>query len=134
MQLVLRLDDYPLAGQRPPRLMEWEHAVLLVVFGFVLLMPGRTLTSLSNEGAWGGILLLIGVARLLGLIVNGYRQRVTAWVRAVSAIGSSLLFMLIGIGYLWHGGFGVEAAFFPVIAVFELFNYSRAMHDVGRAP
>lgn len=116
-----------------PRLMEWEHAFFLMLFGFILMQPGTSMWSVKNEDTWGLVIFLLGFIRLGSLVVNGLRRRVTSWLRAGSAIVSSMVFVLIGIGYVYSGGSGAAAAFFPVIALFELFNYARAMRDVGSA-
>lgn len=115
-----------------PRLLEWEHSIILMAFGGLLMQPHVVLQSVPNEDLWGAAIFLLGLIRLISLIVNGLRQRVTASLRAISAIGSSMIFILIGIGYVYSGSWGIAAAFFPVIATFELFNYARAMRDVGR--
>ena len=114
-----------------PRLMEWEHALFLMLFGLILAQPRISFGSVPHEDIWGAVIFTIGLIRLLSLIVNGLRRRVTSWVRAIASISSSMVFVLIGIGYVYAGGWGAAAAFFPVIALFELFNYSRAMRDVG---
>jgi hypothetical protein len=115
-----------------PRLLEWEHAVFLMLVGFLMLQPGSVLGTMANEELWGGVIFILGLVRFISLVINGIRQRVTASLRAIGAIGSSTIFLLIGIGYLYSGKWGVAAAFFPVVATFELFNYARAMRDVGR--
>jgi hypothetical protein len=112
-----------------PRLMEWEHSCFLLLFGLFMMQPGPLLGSVPNEDMWGTGIFCMGVVRLASLIINGLRQRVTAPLRAISAIGSSMIFMLIAIGYVYSGRWGLAAAVFPVIAMFELFNYARAMRD-----
>lgn len=125
--------DVPYHSLKPSRLMEWEHATFLLVFGIVLTQPGKILWLVEYEEPLGMLIMGLGMARLAGLIVNGYRQRVTAWMRALSSIVSSVIFVMVGVAYLWAGRIGLESAIFPVIGLFELFNYSRAMRDVGRA-
>lgn len=116
-----------------PRLMEWEHAVLLMVFGVVLAQPTNALWRLEHEDLWGSIIFVVGLARFGSLLVNGYMQRTTSSIRAASAILSSMIFVIIGLGYIWSGRLDWEAALFPIIGLFEIFNYGRAMRDVGRA-
>lgn len=121
-----------IAERLGPRLMEWEHAVLLVGFGLVLLEPEVLLPGVPGENAIGSLIFMLGSARLIGLIINGLLKRTTSWLRALSAIASSFLFVLIWIGYLYAGRWGAAVVFLPVVALFELFNYARAMRDVGR--
>lgn len=116
-----------------PRLMEWEHAIFLMLVGLLMAQSGALLGSLPNEDGFGWFLFALGLMRLVSLIVNGLKQQVTASLRAISAILSSALFILVGIGYVYSGRWGLVLAFFPVIAAFELFNYARAMRDVGRS-
>jgi hypothetical protein len=116
-----------------PRLLEWEHALILMLFGLILAQPRVSMGSIPNEDTWGTVIFSLGLLRLLSLVVNGLRRKMTSWLRAFCSISSSMVFVLIGLGYVISGNWGVAAAFFPIVAVFELFNYSRAMRDVGSA-
>lgn len=121
-----------IAERLGPRLMEWEHTLVLILFGLMMAQPWPLL-GIPHEDGWGAAIFTLGVVRFAGLVVNGLLRRVTSWLRAASAIASSAIFALIWCGYLWSGNANTAAAvFLPVIAIFELFNYARAMRDVGR--
>lgn len=124
-----------------PRLSEWFLAVITLQWGIVLLLPGDVFAdpiwhisaSIMSEGQWGWLMIVLGVLRLGGLIVNGARREVTPWIRVISAgigflIWSGIAFALGFSGYVTTG-----LAVYPAIAVLELFNIHRAAHDVGES-
>lgn len=113
------------------RIMEWEHTFFIMAVGLVLIQPRPELGNLENEAFWALALIVIGTARLVSLVVNGMRRKVTSWLRALSAIVSSMMFILISLGYIFSGRIGVVAAFCVIAALFEWANYGRAMRDAG---
>ena len=130
--LYVRFKD-AMSDRLGPRLMEWEHSCFLMIFGLLLMQPVTSMWTIPNEDAWGAVIFALGLVRIASLIVNGIRRRETSWARAISAIVSSAVFMLIGVGYFTSGGSFAAAALFPIVALFELANYARAMRDVGSA-
>jgi hypothetical protein len=113
------------------RLTEWEHSIVLMVWGVLLYLPPFH-TALHNESWWGVVFFVVGVLRFASLVVNGIRRTITSWLRAVCAVVGCILFVTISAGYGYAGSFGL-AGLFLVVAMFELFNFGRSMRDVGRS-
>lgn len=94
------------------RALEWEHAGIAVLWGMILLgspdlFGGRVFAApifqLPGPIVWGWAMLILGLARLAALAVNGYLARPTALIRSLSAIASVALFALICIGIVASG-------------------------------
>lgn len=115
------------------RLTEWEHSVLLIIFGSVLAQPLSLVPHLPHENGWGIAILALGLIRFGSLVVNGYRRRVTSWLRALSAVIGFFVFALISATFFFAGAMDGPAVLFPVVALFEIFNYGRAMRDAGNS-
>lgn len=122
-----------------PRLSEWFVAAVTLQWGIVLLLPPETLAgpswsvfrSLMPEVDWGAIMVILGLLRLGGLVVNGARKTVTPWIRVVSAGAGFVLWLGISLGIAFSGVISTGLAIYPAIAVLELVNIYRAAHDVG---
>lgn len=131
------------------RLTEWEHAIILTLWGWILLQPHDVFASSPSyvtflnfgvswgiqihENVWGCGFLTLGVVRLGALVVNGARKKVTPWMRAIGAALGGAAFIGLSIGFLLSGSWGTAMAVYPVLALFELFNYARATRDVGKS-
>ncbi|WP_157959925.1 hypothetical protein [Devosia submarina] len=129
-----------------PRMPEWFMAGHTAVFGFVLLIA----PELFTQPTWAGFLklfswlppdavqfymgvgmLIAGLARVAGLIVNGARKHVTPRIRQVSAgVGCMIWF---GITYAFASSDVVSTwlAIYPLFGICELVNIHRAAHDEG---
>ena len=122
-----------------PRLSEWFAAVVVTLWGIILLLPADTFAgpswvvfrAFASENTWGVILISLGLARLAGLIINGARKRVTPWIRVISAGAGFLIWSGISLGFGLSGVISTGLAVYPAIAVLELFNIHRAAHDAG---
>lgn len=122
-----------------PRLSEWFVALVTFLWGVVLLLPAATFDgpswvifrSIMPELGWGALLMILGLLRLGGLVVNGARRNVTPYIRVVSAYAGVVLFLGISAGFFFSGVIGTWIAVYPTIVVLELFNIHRAAHDVG---
>lgn len=115
------------------RLTEWEHSIVLMVFGAVLTQPQVLIAQLPHENAWGVAIFVLGLVRFGSLVVNGMRRTVTSWLRAFSAVIGCIVFGLISLAFVYAHSLDGAAALFPVVAVFEIFNYGRAMRDAGNS-
>lgn len=115
------------------RLNEWEHSVALMVFGSVLAAPQIMLPQLPHENGWGIAIFVLGTVRFGSLVINGMRRKITTWLRALSAAVGCLVFGLISLAFVSAHALDGAAALFPVIAIFEIFNYGRAMRDAGNS-
>ena len=121
------------------RLSEWFVATVTLLWGAVLLLPADTFAgpswtifrAIMGEAEWGVVMVLLGLLRLGGLVVNGARKTVTPWIRVVSAGTGFVLWLGISLGFGLSGVISTGLAIYPAIAVLELFNIHRAAHDVG---
>lgn len=125
-----------------PRLTEWLVATQTFLWGFALLLPSETFSTaptwdffeaIAHENVWGWLMLGLGLARLIGLWVNGTRPKVTPWIRVVSAFLGFLVFIGISYGFAASGVVGTWIAIYPAIAICELINMRRAATDVGES-
>ncbi len=130
-----------------PLMTEWFMAGHMLMFGYVLLLPTETFNqptfaafrvvptadwlSISPEGAIGGIMLMVGALRVIGLIVNGAREKVTPQIRQASAMIGCILWSGIAYGFFSSDIVSTWFAIYPLFAVCELVNIHRAAHDEG---
>lgn len=125
-----------------PRMMEWFMALHTVGWGYVLLLPDRLFDQpawagfrgiFQNENLLGWLMVLLGVLRICGLIVNGARKNVTPMIRQVSAGVGCMIWAGITYCYASSGIASTWLAIYPLFAVGELVNIHRAAHDQGEA-
>lgn len=96
------------------RLSEWFCAANMAWAGTALLHPSDTFTSPAyqafrrfGEDATGWVIGSLGLLWLIGLIVNGSRQRGTSTIRLVCALVGALGYGTMGIGFgygAWQSG------------------------------
>lgn len=123
-----------------PRMTEWFLAGHTVLWGAVLLAS----TDLFNQPAWvgfravfrnedilGWVMMMLGIMRIGGLIVNGARKHVTPVIRQVSAGIGCLIWVGITYCYASSNVMSTWLAIYPLFAVGELVNIHRAAHDQG---
>lgn len=123
-----------------PRMTEWFLAGHTVLWGAVLLAS----TDLFNQPAWvgfravfrnedylGWVMMLLGIMRIGGLIVNGARKHVTPVIRQVSAGIGCLIWVGITYCYASSNVMSTWLAIYPLFAVGEIVNIHRAAHDQG---
>ena len=129
-----------------PRMPEWFMAGHLTLFGFVLLIAD----GLFNQATWSGFgalfpsvppasvqfwmgvcMIVAGVARFGGLIVNGARKHVTPRIRQVSAGVGCLIWFGITYGFASSDVISTWLAIYPLFGVNELVNIHRAARDQG---
>lgn len=125
-----------------PRMMEWFYAGHMVLAGYVLLLPADTFAQPAfsafravhlSEALMGWFLLLVGFARLIGLIVNGAKKDVTPQIRQVSAGIGCLVWSGISYGFASSDVVSLWLAIYPLFAVGELVNIHRAARDQGES-
>lgn len=122
-----------------PRMTEWMIAFIMFLWGAILLLPAETFDgdnwvffrAVMSESAWGLTMMLLGFARIVGLIINGALRNVTPWIRVVSAGGAFIVWVDIIVAFALSGVVSTWIAIYPVIAVVELVNIYRAAHDAG---
>lgn len=88
------------------RASEWFCAAVTLSFGATLLHPSDTFTSPSYRAFewpgefWTGVIVsTVGFAWLIGLIINGAKQRITSTIRLVCAFIGALVFGMLGVGF-----------------------------------
>lgn len=123
-----------------PRMMEWFYAGHLMFFGAVLLLPAQTFNQpafhaftrlVPSEDFLGWLMLMIGCLRIVGLVVNGSREKVTPQIRQFSAGVGCMIWTGISYGFASSDVASTWLAIYPLFAVGELVNIHRASRDQG---
>ncbi|MCE7028488.1 hypothetical protein [Jiella avicenniae] len=97
------------------RISEWFAAFNITGFGLSLLAPGDTFASpsfqafneafperffgMSPEEQWGIIITLTGTLWIVGLIINGARQRATMHIRATCSLIGAAVYGTLALGF-----------------------------------
>ena len=119
------------------RVLEWEHAIMTVIWGLVVLgnpgvFEGPSFAAFKGGAVvWGWAVMIAGTLRIAALCVNGYMARPTAMVRALAAVSGILLFAAISLGFLLSWRWGTALAMYPVVGFFGLFSLYWAIFDVA---
>lgn len=123
-----------------PRMMEWFMAGHMMLFGCVLLMPERIFDQpawatfrivFPSEDFLGWLMFWVGIARIIGLIINGARKNVTPQIRQFSAAIGCFIWAGITFGFYSSNVVSTWLAVYPLFAVGELVNIHRAARDEG---
>ncbi|WP_207633196.1 hypothetical protein [Devosia aurantiaca] len=85
----------------------------------------------ESEARLGWLMVILGVARIGGLIVNGARKHVTPMIRQVSAGIGCMIWFGIVYGFATSGVVSTWLAIYPLFGIGELVNIHRAAHDQG---
>lgn len=116
------------------------------LFGLVLLIAPDvflqpTWTGFANLFPWlppstvqywmGLMMLIVGVIRFGGLIVNGARKHVTPRIRQVSAAVGCLIWFGIVYGFASSDVLSTWLAIYPLFGLNEMVNIHRAARDEG---
>lgn len=131
------------------RFVEWLAGFQTFFIGLILLNDADTFSnsanlqffrSIASEDAWGLFLLLVGAIRVIGLIINGARQEITPWIRAIGAFIGFMVFFGLSFGLFvgwWFQGnppamslgmFG-PAAFAELAAIIYSLRDAKAYRD-----
>ena len=121
------------------RLCEWELAVILFLWGGILLrdptlFEGQSwiaFRTLSDEATIGATCMMVGAMRLLILAANG-SWRPMYHLRAIAAILTAGFFFAITIGFASSGHVSTWMAVYPVFVIFDIVNALRAAEDAAR--
>lgn len=123
-----------------PRMMEWFMAGHMMLFGCILLLPAQTFNQpafmaftqlVPSEDFLGWVMLMIGCLRIIGLVINGARQKVTPQIRQFSAGVGCMIWTGICYGFASSDVVSTWLAIYPLFAVGELVNIHRASRDQG---
>lgn len=111
---------------------------VMVIFGFVFILPGDTMSNPSyawllaaieyfpgNEDNFGSILVLIGLARWCAVIINGL-WRPNALIRFVGCLVGSLFWVTLIISFMSAETQYIPAMFAFLIPSIALESYSAA--------
>lgn len=119
------------------RVLEWEHAIITLLWGLVVLGnpavfegPGYQ-AFIGGPAFWGWVTFLAGVVRITALCVNGYMARPSAITRAFAAVSGICLFGALSLGFLFSWRWSTPLAVYPVIGFFGLFSLYWAIFDVA---
>ena len=124
-----------------PRMHEWFLSGHMIMFGIVLLFPTETFNQpafwsfrelVPSETSLGWFMLVIGCLRVVGLVINGAREKVTPQIRQFSAAVGCLLWSGITYGFASSDVLSTWLAIYPLFAVGELVNIYRAARDQGK--
>jgi hypothetical protein len=124
-----------------PRMMEWFMAGHMILFGYVLLLPAETFNQpafwsfrdlVPSEDFLGWFMALVGCVRVIGLVINGARERVTPQIRQISAGIGCIIWSGICYGFASSDVVSTWLAIYPLFALGELVNIHRAARDQGK--
>lgn len=113
-----------------PRLMEWMHSIMLVLWGSILLRPDDTfgsspafvgLARIASEDVWAWTVIGVGLLRVTALLINGL-WRPSYTVRAVTSFLSLFIWFTISLGLLASPHATTGLAIYPVLCLFECVN------------
>lgn len=118
------------------RVLEWEHAVIMSLWGIIVIAnpgvfegPGYV-AFVGGPALWGWAVLLAGFGRLIALCVNGYMAQPTAVARALGTGSGIVMFAAISLGFLFSWRWSTPLATYPVVGFFSLFSLYWSITDV----
>lgn len=88
------------------RFIEWVAGFQILGTGAILLYSDDYferspaylwMRSYGSDDLWGSILLIFGLSRIIGLIINGSMQRVTPWIRSICAMAGFMTFSMMSV-------------------------------------
>lgn len=112
----------------------------IILFGAILLLPAQTFNQpafqafnqlVPSEDFLGWLMLMIGCLRIVGLVINGSREKVTPQIRQFSAGVGCLIWTGICYGFASSDVVSTWLAIYPLFAAGELVNIHRASRDQG---
>jgi hypothetical protein len=120
------------------RLSEWAFALVMLMYGIVLVWPGASfdhagygiIKVLISENLLGWALFAGGFIRCVVLASNGVVWQMYG-LRAFMAWSSMIVWMLLAVGFAESGTIGIPLAVFPVLCVFDCFNARKATEDTA---
>ena len=139
MILVIREVRQRIRERFRPRILEWEHTAIALLWGTIVLYnpsnfdsPAYSAELFSKPGpaVWGWAVILLGIVRVVALGINGYMARPTAIARSIGAVTGILLFSMLSLGLLFSGTTPTGLAPYSVIGAFGLFSLFWAVLDV----
>jgi len=114
--------------------------MILVALGlYLILNPGlfddasmgawSGLKTVAAQPTWGLILLVMGLARIVALYING-RHRRTPVVRLVASFFSAFVITQISLG-MWNSGVpSTDLVVYPILVLADVYSAFRASADM----
>ena len=129
----------------PDRLPEWVMGFAILNYGLGLVGPGDAWTSptawaamahYAPENAWGWLCVMLGIARLMALVINGTfadtaYSRFSPHVRGSTAVAALGFWMMVMLSVSASGSIGSRIYVLPL--VLEVWCIFHAWRDTGRA-
>ncbi|SER57333.1 hypothetical protein SAMN03159406_00524 [Rhizobium sp. NFR03] len=123
-----------------PRNMEWFSGAVTTTFGVIVLVGDDLFSQPSwagfrdffgTQSLFGTIMLILGMLRLIALLINGAKKKVTPQIRQVAAGFGLVIWFGVCAGFYSSGVISTWAAIYPWLVIAELTNIHRAAHDQG---
>lgn len=117
------------------RASEWALGSMLALWGWVLLLPSETFSISSSfdmllrvmpENAWGLACLIVGLARVVVLFINGAWRR-SPHMRALAALFSCFFWFQISLSIIVGGKASPGLAIYPVLMLLDIFHVFRCV-------
>lgn len=129
----------PLAHFRH-RVLEWGLGFVTVTIALTLFNEYPTLnqpalielTRIASEEVWAVALLVVGMARLGALWINGAWRR-SPWIRFVTSLFSAVVWLQITLGMMRVEMVTLGIAIFPWFLIAEGYSIWRAVYDARLA-
>ena len=126
------------------RVAEWGLGAFIINYGLGLLGPENAwtvpaawagMTAYMSENAWGAVCILLGIARLAALAVNGtfadtVYSRYSPFVRGLVALASAAFWFMVILSLSHYPSIGTRAYALPL--ALEVWCLTRAWRDNGR--
>ncbi len=124
---------------KPGRILEWEHGLIMLAIGLVLMLPDPTmvgplfepLLDIMPEKAWAALMFVMGVIRCAALVVNGLAPTGSPLARMAVSLMAAPIWALASYTFLLAAPVGLWAAsVYVVLAGFELKIMWSAARDL----
>lgn len=120
------------------RELEWQHAILFLVIGIVLMLPPEFttptflgMTKLFNEFYWGLLFCLVGSVRVIALAINGYRPIGSPIARIIGAITTMVFSSIVCYSFFSVFPYGLwGGSVYFIVLLFEIVIIHRATKDL----
>lgn len=132
--MTVILSGRPLAAIAEKRLAEWGLALVLLLFGIILLQPAATFASpnfelmarVFPEEVWAAGCMAIGAVRLTVLVINGLWRR-SPHLRVICAFLSIFVWTQVSLSFFVAGeNVSTGLAVYPVFVLLDMISTYRA--------
>lgn len=121
------------------RSLEWFLGTVLAAMGATLLWHGDTfalapyvfIREIAAEETWGTIFIIIGLARLAALIINGLIKHGMPHIRILLSLLSLMVWVELAVGYVTAQVPSLMISFTVSAVLFEFINCYRTGFEAG---